>query len=123
MKALVQAKRFGNLLNEALDLSRQLAEAVDRDDTVAVQMLVAMRQEPIDKLMATEQALEDQITTIPDPDEAARLSALLEGGPAETAEEQLLADQVAANRRRLKQVLELDRVVNRKVTREKSIYS
>ena len=33
-----------------------------------------------------------------------------------------LAAQIGANRRLLEQVLELDRVLNRKLTREKSIY-
>ena len=50
MKALVQSKRMGNLLNEVLDLSRQIAQALDRNDQVAVEMLIAMRQEPITKL-------------------------------------------------------------------------
>ena len=36
MKALVQVKRIGNLLNEVLDISQQLAEALDRNDQVSV---------------------------------------------------------------------------------------
>ena len=35
MKALVQVKRIGNLLNEVLDISQQLAEALDRNDQVS----------------------------------------------------------------------------------------
>lgn len=49
MDAHVQLKRIYTALNEALDLTRQLADAVDRDDQVATQMLIAMRQEPTDK--------------------------------------------------------------------------
>ena len=50
MDAHVQLKRIYTALNEALDLTRQLADAVDRDDHIAAQMLVSMRQEPTDKL-------------------------------------------------------------------------
>ena len=50
MDAHVQAKRIYNLLNEVMDLSRQMAEAMDRDDQVAIRMLVSMREEPVRKL-------------------------------------------------------------------------
>lgn len=122
MKALVQAKRMNNLFNEVLDLSRQMAEAIDRSDPVSVEMLMAMRQEPIEKLEATEQAMWDLVGDISDPDQAARLDGLIRGAPAQSPEEQPLADQVAANRRRLNQVLELDKAVSWKLTRDKSIY-
>ena len=122
MKALVQAKRMGNLLNEVLDLSRQMAESMDRNDQVAVEMLLAMRQEPISKLEAAEQALQGQVESFSDPELAARMDALLKGGLPEAPHEQMLADQVAANLRRLKQVMELDKVLNRKMAREKSVY-
>lgn len=123
MKALVLAKRFGNLLNEVLDLSRQIAEAVDRSDPVSVQMLVAMRQDPINKLQAAEQALKELAPSLPDPAQQERLSALLNGAQPEDSQEQMLSEQMTANRRRLQQVLELDQVLNRKVAREKTAYS
>ena len=104
LDAHVQLKRIYAALNEALDLTRQLAEAVDRDDQITVQMLVSMREEPIHELRQD------------------RLSALLKGGEAETEAEIPLANQIGLNRRVLKQLVELDRVVNRKLTREKSIY-
>lgn len=123
MKALVQVKRMGNLLNEVLDLSQQMAESLDRNDQVAVEMLLAMRQEPIGKLEAVEQALREQVESVSDPEMAVRMDALLKGGPPEEPGEKMLADQVAANRRRLKQVIDLDKVINRKMARDKSIYS
>ena len=51
-----------------------------------------------------------------------RLAALLKGAAAETAEEAPLANQVGLNQRILKQLVEVDQVVNRKLAREKSIY-
>lgn len=121
MDAHVQAKRIYNLLNEVMDVSRQMAEAVDRNDQVAIQMLVSMREEPVHKLRQARQALVEQRDSL-EPEEARRLSQLLNGAEAETEAEQPLAAQVGTNRRLLSQVLELDRVLNRKLTREESIY-
>lgn len=121
LDAHVQLKRAYTALNEALDLTRQLAEAVDRDDQITVQMLVSMRQEPTDKLARAHQALDQQRQALPG-DDGARLTALLKGAAAETAEEGPLVNQVGLNQRVLKQLVDLDRVVNRKLTREKSIY-
>ncbi|MCI9647885.1 hypothetical protein [Oscillibacter sp.] len=121
LDAHVQAKRIYNLLNEVMDVSRQMAEAVDRDDQVAIQMLVSMREEPVRKLQRARRALEEQRNAL-EPETAQRLSRLLNGEAAETEAEAPLAAQVGANRRLLEQVLELDRVLNRKLTREESIY-
>lgn len=120
LDAHVQAKRIYNLLNEVMDVSRQMAEAVDRDDQVAIQMLVSMREEPVRKLQRARRALEEQRNAL-EPETAQRLSRLLNGEAAETEAEAPLAAQVGANRRLLEQVLELDRVLNRKLTREESL--
>nr|WP_325231225.1 hypothetical protein [uncultured Oscillibacter sp.] len=121
MDAHVQLKRIYTALNEALDLTRQLADAVDRDDQVATQMLIAMRQEPTDKLAGAHQVLAQQRQTLP-PADAERLAAILKGAAAETEAEAPLAAQVGVNQRVLKQLVDLDRVVNHKLAREKSIY-
>lgn len=121
LDAQVQTKRIYGLLNEVMDLSRQLAEAVDRNDQVAIQMLVSMREEPVRRLRQARQALKEQRDAL-EPETARRLSQLLNGEAAETEAEAPLAAQVGINRRLLEQVLELDRVLNRKVTREESIY-
>ncbi len=121
LDALVQLKKIYAALNEALDLTRQLAEAVDRDDQITIHMLVSMRQEPTDKLAGANQALEQQRAALSTADKE-RLSALLKGGAAPEPEEVALANQAALNQRTLKQLVDLDRVVNRKLAREKSIY-
>ena len=121
LDAHVQLKRVYTALNEALDLTRQMADAADRNDEVAAQLLVSMRQEPTDKLARAHQALDQQRQALSESD-AARLTALLQGAEAETAEETALASQVGLNRRVLKQLVDLDRVVNRKLAREKSVY-
>lgn len=121
LDAQVQTKRIYGLLNEAMELSRQMAEAMDRDDQVAIQMLVSMREEPVRKLRQARQALEGQRDAL-EPETARRLSQLLNGEAAETEAEAPLAAQVGTNRRLLEQLLDLDRVLNRKLTREESIY-
>ena len=50
---------------------------------------------------------------------------MLNGGPpADPAQkpQQMLCEQVASNRRRLKQITELDRMLNQRLGREKSAY-
>ena len=125
MDALVQMKRTGNLLNELLDLTRQLGESIDRNDQVSTQMLIAMREEPLGKLQAADKALREQMEALDDREEAGQLAAILNGGGAGddaglTVE--MLCDQVALNRRRLKQVTDLDRVLNQRIARGKSAY-
>ena len=121
LKAQVQAKRIYQLLNEVQELSCQLAEALDRDDQVTVRMVLAMRQEPIQKLKAAKCCLEEQRDTLPLA-EGERLAQLLNGDAPEREDEKGLAEQVSANQRQLEKVLTLDRAINRKLTREKSIY-
>ena len=125
MDALVQVKRTGNLLNELWDLTQQLGQALDRSDQVSIQMLIAMREEPLGKLLAADQALRDQLEALPNREDAAALAAMLNGGPpADTAQrpQVMLCEQVGSNHRRLKQVRELDRVLNQRLGRENSAY-
>ena len=121
LKAHVQAKRIYSLLAEVLDLSRQLTEALDRNDQVTVRMLVSMRREPINKLRLARAVLEEQKMELPAED-GKRLAELLNGEPAREEVEQALAAQVQMNRRLLQQVLELDKTLSLKVAREKSFY-
>ena len=121
LDAHVQLKKIYTALNESLDLTRQLADAVDRNDEVSIRMLVAMRQEPVDRLAQAQRALEQHQRAL-SAEDGARLAGLLKGAAAEAEEERALAEQVSLNGRILKQVVELDRIVNRKLTREKSIY-
>ena len=125
MDALVQMKRTGNLLNELESLTRQMGEAIDRNDQVSLEMLIAMREEPLAKLQEADQAVRDQLELLTDKFEAAQLASILNGGPpADPAArvQQQLCEQVAANNRRLKQIMELDRRLNERMARENSVY-
>lgn len=121
MDALVQMKRMGNLFNEVEDLTQQMAQAIDRNDQVSVQMLLAMREEPLEKLQAADRAVREQLEAVPE--EAKELAALLNGGPPSQPGErtqQMLCEQVAANRRRLKQIMELDDLLGQRLGRDGS---
>ena len=125
MDALVQMKRTGNLLNEMEDLTRQMGEAIDRNDQVSLEMLIAMREEPLGKLQEADQAVRDQLELLTDKLEAAQLASMLGGGPPADAGERIqqhLCEQVATNNRRLKRIMDLDRQLNERLARENSVY-
>ena len=119
LEAKVQVRRIYNALGEVADLSAQIAEALDRNDSVAVRVLLAMREEPI---MAAHQARDILRQIVDDADVEGRLRALLNGAAAENDEEAVLANQIAMNERLLKQVQDVDRVLSQKIAREKSVY-
>ena len=56
------------------------------------------------------------------PAQARQLAELLNGAAAVGKEEERLAEQVALNGRLLKQIVELDRILNQKLGGEKSLY-
>lgn len=118
----VQVRKMYNLLGEIMDLSQQLAQSVDRDDQVSVQMLLAMREEPIRKLLLAQEAIKQQLTALP-PEDARYLRSLLDGHPARTAQEEPLARQIATNLRLLKRVQEIEKPLNQKICRDKSVFT
>ena len=121
LDAQVQEKRRYALLSELFDLTRQLAEAVDRSDEVTIQMLLSMREEPLAQMRQVEENLIRQRAALAEED-GRRLEELLSGAPARRQEENALSEQVGANRRLLGRGVELDKRINKKVTREKSVY-
>lgn len=121
LDAQVQEKRRYALLSELFDLTKQLAEAVDRNDEVTIQMLLSMREGPLAQMRQVEENLTRQRSSLSEED-GRRLKELLSGAQAQRQEENALSGQVGTNRRLLGQLVELDKRVNKKVTREKSVY-
>ena len=121
LDAQVQEKRRYALLSELFDLTKQLAEAVDRNDEVTIQMLLSMREGPLAQMRQVEENLTRQRSSLSEED-GRRLAELLSGAQAQRQEENALSGQVGTNRRLLGQLVELDKRVNQKVTREKSVY-
>ena len=121
LDAQVQEKRRYALLSELFDLTKQLAEAVDRNDEVTIQMLLSMREGPLAQMRQVEENLTRQRSSLSEED-GRRQAELLSGAQAQRQEENALSGQVGTNRRLLGQLVELDKRVNKKVTREKSVY-
>ena len=53
---VLERKKY-NQLSEVMDLSQQMAEALDRNDQVSVRMLLFMRQDPILQLEELKRAV------------------------------------------------------------------
>ena len=68
LDAQVQEKRRYALLSELFDLTKQLAEAVDRDDEIATRMLLSMREEPLEKMRQVEENLARQRASLSEED-------------------------------------------------------
>ena len=120
---LVLVKRIGNLFTEVEELTNQLADAVDRQDEVSINLVMSMRAEPIGKLAEADHALRQQLAELDEAD-SAHIRVILNGNAsaAQGETEQMLASQAAQNIRNHKRLMEKDQIVNRKITRDKSIY-
>ena len=121
LDAHVQARKMYNLLGEVHDLSKQLAEALDRNDEVTVQMILSMRHEPIGELARVYEVLQEQAESAAQAGDG-RLRELLNGAEARAPEENGLAAQVALNGRLLEQVQALEANLNRQISRENTIF-
>ena len=119
---LVLTKRIGNIFNELMDLTTQMATALDRRDEVSVKMLIAMRNEPIDRLTIADRALREHLAQLDEDEE--RIRAILNGDEASAVDplEKILAAQASMNIRAHSKLVELDKVLNRKIAQDKSIY-
>ena len=117
---VLERKKY-NLLNDVMDLSQQLATAMDRNDQVSVRMLVAMRQDPLTQLEEVKHNLSRRLLEF-SPDDQDLAHRLLQGEAGSSPREQAVADQSNVNRRLLERIIELDRRLNHRLTRGKSYY-
>ena len=117
---VLERKKY-NLLNDVMDLSQQLATAMDRNDQVSVRMLVAMRQDPLTQLEEVKHSLSRRLLEF-SPDDQDLAHRLLQGEAGSSPREQAVADQSNVNRRLLERIIELDRRLNHRLTGDKSYY-
>lgn len=118
---VLERKKY-NLLSEVIDLSRQLGEALDRNDDVSVRLLVSMRQDPILQLEETKAAIASKRESMP-PEEWARVDALNGGAQPRDENETVYLNQVNSVRRILERTLELDERLNRRMAGSDSFYA
>ena len=117
---VLERKKY-NLLNDVMDLSQQLATAMDRNDQVSVRMLVAMRQDPLTQLEEVKHNLSRRLLEF-SPDDQDLAHRLLQGEAGISPRDQAVADQSNVNRRLLERIIELDRRLNHRLTGDKSYY-
>ena len=118
---VLERKKY-NLLNDVMDLSQQLATAMDRNDQVSVRMLVAMRQDPLTQLEEVKHNLSRRLLEF-SPDDQDLAHRLLQGEAGSSPREQAVADQSNVNRRLLERIIELDRRLNSRLGGSDSYYA
>lgn len=118
---VLERKKY-NLLTEAMDLTRQLGEALDRNDDVSLRMLISMRQEPILQLEEIKKAAALKREGL-SPEELERVSALAAGASPREGEEGAYFEEAGRCRRLLERLLELDRRLSLRLAGENSFYA
>ncbi len=119
---LLEEQKFYKAVLEASNLTRDIAESAQRQDTVSLDLLFALRQKSIllmQEVRANLQLLETQLA----PEDALRLRQLRQGGKAKEKNEEALVARIASNQTLFQSLLRQDEAVNRKLGREKSIYA
>lgn len=117
---VLERKKY-NFLGEVEDLTQQLAQALDRNDQVAVRMLLAMRQEPVLHLEEIDSVGKVRREALASEDRA-RVSDLLKGGEPRSNEERIFQEQAQKAHRLLERVVEADRRVSLRMAGENSFY-
>ena len=119
---LVLTRRIGNLINEIMDITTQIGEAIDRRDEVSLRLVIAMRSEPIERFSIADRALREHLDGL-DEEDSLRIRAILNGEEERAIDpmEKALAAQAAMNIRAHAKLVELDKIISRKLAQEKSI--
>ncbi len=121
LELAVLERRKYNYLVEVLELSGQMGDALDRNDQVALNMLLTMRQEPILALDELRRVIAERRRTLPG-EIAAAVDALLAGATPHGEEQCAFLDQADGARRLLERVLELDRRLSQRLAGSASFY-
>lgn len=117
---VLERKKY-NYLIEVQDVTRQLAETLDRNDQVSARMLVAMRQDPIRQLAEVDDGEKFRLSTFPAEDQD-RAEALRRGEPPQEEGERIFAEQAGKTRRLLEQVVAMDRRASVQMAGAQSFY-
>jgi len=118
---VLERKKY-NYLSEVMDLSKQMGEALDRGDEVSMQMLLALRGEPILHLQEVDQTARNRRESLTTQDRQ-RLKELLDGAEPQDRGEALLTEQSGKARRLLERVVELDKQLSLRMSGKDSFYN
>ena len=120
----IQRKMYTSL-NEVIELTDELSQAVSRQDQVSVRMFLSMRLEEIQRLTSYQAMLNRQCAQL-SPEDAKLLTQLNSGlfsGQAPTPAAQALLKQAQRNRTVLERVRQADQAVSSRLGGSHSIYS
>ena len=117
---VLERKKY-NCLLELEDVTKQLAEALDRNDQVAARMLVAMRQDPLLQLEEVDRGEKQRKATFPEEDQD-RIRALLRDREPRYDGEDVFLEQAGKTRNLLERVVELDRRISLRMAGDHSFY-
>ena len=118
---VLERKKY-NCLLEVEDVTRQLSEALDRNDQVSARMLVAMRQDPLLQLEEVDRGEKHRKDALPEEDRQ-RIRTLLQNREPRYDGEDVFLEQAAKTRHLLERVVELDRRISLRMAGDHSFYS
>ena len=117
---VLEKKKYNHLV-EIQDVTRQLAEGLDRNDQVSVRMLVAMRHDPIRLLAEVDNSGKMRMATMPEEDQE-RIREVSRGAEPRDDGERVFQEQANKTRRLLEQVVSLDERVSVRMAGDNSFY-
>lgn len=122
---LKQVQRRYQAVNEVFRVTQEMADALSRDDRMAAQMLLEMRQEELDHLSESEEKIFMLLECV-DFQERSEILSLMKGerkpsGEA-TFEEKKIGEIGENIRRNLEKIVALDRTLSVKLAGKDSFY-
>lgn len=115
-------KKFKRKLTEAIQVTQDLAEAIERQDAVSIDMLLSIRHKSILEMQEVRSFIDLKRLDL-DSHDLPRMDALLAGAAAEIPDERPVAEIIASNQRLLSQLLSMDRALNQKLCGANSVYA
>ena len=119
--ALAAERAMYRALSEVQDITRELLDAVDRQDQVSVRLFLSMRQEQINQLRDQKELLKKQWGGLPK-EEGDLLRQILSGKKPAGVEGEALSLQVERNRALLERTLQADKALSRRLAGRESFY-
>ena len=117
---LALEKKLYGKLTETTSLTKELGEAVERQDQASVRLLLSQRQKSVLELQELQAYIGLKRCDLSGDGE--RFDALTAGLPALDAAERPVEAQVALNRRLLEQLVALDKRINLRLCGRRSCY-
>lgn len=117
----VLERRKYNLLAEILEFSEQMGAAMDRSDESTFRGVLAMRQEPIEKLEVLKAQIAEKMATLTKTEQE-HLRKVLAGKTSSTKPEEALKLQAISTAEILEKVLVLDSRINKRIAGDDSVY-